>query len=49
VVEVSVPFSPGAANIFCAARIEHAEKEQVAGPTSYGVAYIPVHKGWPGS
>jgi hypothetical protein len=49
VVEVSVPYSPGGANIFSPARIEYPEEEQAEGPTSYGVAYIPVHKGWPGS
>lgn len=49
VVEVAVPYSPGTGNIFAPARVEHAEKLPAEGVTLYGVSYIPVHKGWPGS
>lgn len=48
IVEVCVPYSPEGGNIFSAARVEHAEGALGQGATSYGVAYIPVHKGWPG-
>lgn len=48
VVEVSVPYSRGAGNIFTPARIEHVEQISSEGLTLYGVSYIPVHKGWPG-
>lgn len=49
VTEVAVPYSRGSGNIFTPARIEHAEQLPAEGLTLYGVAYIPVHKGWPGS
>ncbi len=48
IVEVAVPYSRGAGNIFTPARIEHAEQIPGEPLTSYGAAYIPVHKGWPG-
>jgi hypothetical protein len=48
-VEVAVPYTQGAGNIFVPARIEHAEHLPAMGVTIYGVSYIPVHKGWPGN
>jgi hypothetical protein len=49
VIEVALPYSPGAANIFVPARIEHADELPAGGLTSYGVSYIHVHKGWAGN
>jgi hypothetical protein len=48
VVEASVPYSPGAANIFSPARIKHAEETSGQDTITYGAQYIRVHKGWPG-
>lgn len=48
IVEVCVPYSPGAGNIFSPARIEHLEALPQEGLHAYGVAYIPAHRGWPG-
>lgn len=49
VVEVAIPYSRGAGNIFTPARIEHIEELPAEGLTRYGVSYIRVHKGWPGT
>lgn len=48
VVETSVPYSPGAGNIFAPARIEQAEEKPGQDAITYGAVYIRVHKGWPG-
>lgn len=48
IVEVAVPYLRGGSNIFTPARIEHAEEVPGESVTSYGAAYVPVHKGWPG-
>lgn len=47
VLEVSVPYSPGAANIFSPARIVRVEDLPDEGMSSYGVAYIPATESWP--
>jgi hypothetical protein len=48
-IQVAVPYSPGAGNIFVPAQIEYAEAVPELGLTRYGVSYIPVHRGWPGN
>lgn len=47
-LQVSVPYSLGAANIFTSARIAHVKDLPEERTKSIGVAYVPVHKGWPG-
>jgi hypothetical protein len=46
-VEVAVPYTQGAGNIFVPAKIEHAEHLPAMGVTLYGLSYVPIHKGWP--
>ena len=47
-VQVSLPHSPAGANIFTPARIERVnDSPQEPKKKMIGVAYIPVHKGWP--
>ena len=49
-VEVAIPYKAGAgaANIFVPAKIANVRTLK-DGRRRYGVAYIPVHKGWPGA
>jgi hypothetical protein len=47
-IEAAVPYSPTGANIFIPARIVRSVQLPEEKRTEYGVAYIPVHKGWPG-
>jgi hypothetical protein len=46
-VEVAVPYTQGAGNIFVPATIEHAEHLPAVGVTLYGVSYVSTQKGWP--
>jgi hypothetical protein len=39
-IEVAMPYTPSAANIFVAGRIVHAEKSQKPGFNDYGVEYV---------
>jgi hypothetical protein len=39
-IEVAMPYTPGAANIFVAGRIAHAEKSKREGLFEYGVEYV---------
>ena len=47
-LQVSVPYSPGAANIFTPARVARVQDLPEERTKFIGVAYVPVHKGWPG-
>lgn len=47
VMEVAVPYSRGASNIFTPVRVEHREALPTEGLTLYGLSYIPIHRGWP--
>lgn len=46
-VEVAMPYKAGAPNIFVPAKIANVRMLK-DGKRRYGVAYIAVHKGWPG-
>jgi len=46
-LQVSVPYSSGGANIFTPARIARVKDMPQEDVKVIGVAYIPVHKGWP--
>jgi len=48
-IEVALPYTPGGANIFVAARIAHGVEQPGENEFLYGLGYIPVHKGWPGN
>ena len=45
IVEVCVPYAPGADNIFLSARIARMEALPQEGVHSYGVAHLRVHQG----
>lgn len=47
IVEVCVPYAPGAGNIFSSARIAHVEALPQEGVHSYGVTHLGVHQAWP--
>jgi len=49
IIGVAVPFTREAGNIFTPARVEHAESSPGEQVTAYGVSYIRVHQGWPGT
>jgi hypothetical protein len=47
-IEAALPYSPGGANIFAAARIMYAEELGTSGESVYGVAYVPAGQTWSG-
>jgi hypothetical protein len=47
-IEAALPYSPGAANIFAAARIMYAQELPGSGESVYGVAYVPANQAWTG-
>jgi hypothetical protein len=47
-IDVAMLYTRDGANIFIPARIEHGEELLGENLISYGVSYIPIHKGWPG-
>ena len=49
IIEVAVPYARDAGNIFTPARVEHAESLPGEQLTVYGVSYIRIHQGWPGT
>jgi hypothetical protein len=49
IIEVTVPFTREAGNTFTPACVEHAENLPGEPVTVYGVSYIRVHQGWPGT
>jgi hypothetical protein len=46
-VQVSMPYSPVGGNIFTPARIAHVEDPPPDGKKMIGIAYVPMHNGWP--
>ena len=46
-LQVSVPYSSGGANIFTPARVARVKDIPQENVKVIGVAYVPVHKGWP--
>jgi hypothetical protein len=47
IVEVCVPYAPGAGNIFSSARIVHAEALPQEGLRSYGLTHLRASEDWP--
>jgi hypothetical protein len=47
-IEAALPYSPGGANIFAAARIMYAKELPGSGESVYGVAYVPANQAWTG-
>lgn len=47
-IEASLPYTPGGANIFAAARVMYAEELGKSGESVYGVAYVPAGQAWTG-
>ena len=46
-VQVSMPYSSEGGNIFTLARIAYVNDSPQQGKKIIGVAYVPMHKGWP--
>jgi hypothetical protein len=46
-IEVAFPYTPGGANIFVAARIEHENEVPGEKFRLYGLEYLPAHEDWP--
>jgi len=47
-IEVALPYSPGGANIFAAARVMYAVELGTSSESVYGVAYVPAGQTWTG-